>query len=166
MAPGKALPVESETAVAGSVERIIYRSDDSGYTVCALKSKDAQDEIILVGSSAAIWPGETIRAEGSWTRHRQHGLQFNAVKIDCVEPSTVAGIKKYLASGLVRGVSDILAERIVRKFGADTLRVIDQDSARLEAVEGIGRKKRETIRRSWVEQKAVRAIISVMSRPF
>ncbi|MFA7158962.1 MAG: ATP-dependent RecD-like DNA helicase [Kiritimatiellia bacterium] len=159
MAPGKALPVESETSVAGSVERIIYRSDDSGYTVCALKSKEAQEEIILVGSSAAIWPGETIRAEGSWTRHRQHGLQFNAVKIDCVEPSTVAGIKKYLASGLVRGVSDILAERIVRKFGADTLRVIDQDSARLEAVEGIGRKKRETIRLSWVEQKAVRAIM-------
>jgi len=83
----------------------------------------------------------------------------NADKIVCVEPHTVAGITKYLASGLIRGVGDVLAERLVKKFGGDTLRVIDQESARLESVHGIGRQKRERIRQSWVEQKAVREIM-------
>jgi len=148
-----------ETTVSGTVERIIYRAEDSGYIVCALKTDAQQGEITVVGNSAAVWPGERLQATGKWERHKAHGLQFNADNIICIEPHTVSGIKKYLASGLIKGVGDVIAERLVKKFGADTLRVIDEESARLESVEGIGRKKRERIRQSWVEQKAVREIM-------
>jgi len=150
---------KTEETVSGTVERIIYRAEDTGYTVCALKADHSQGEVILVGNSAAIWPGEQIKAEGKWTRHKVHGFQFNADKIVCIEPHTISGIKKYLASGLIKGVGEVLAERLVKKFGLDSLRVIDQESARLESVEGIGRKKRERIRQSWIEQKAVREIM-------
>lgn len=148
-----------ETTISGSVERIIYRAEDTGWTVCALKTDQSAGEVILTGNCAAVWPGERIQAEGKWMHHKTHGIQFNAEKIVCVEPHTVAGIKKYLASGLIKGVGDKLAERLVKKFGGDTLRIIDQESALLESVEGIGRKKRELIRQCWVEQKAVREIM-------
>lgn len=149
----------TEETVAGTVDRIIYRDEDSGYTVCALKTSDHQKEIIVVGNVTAVWPGEQLKALGKWSRHKFHGVQFSAEKIVCVEPHSIAGIKKYLASGLVKGMGEVLAERLVNKFGADTLRVIDEESARLETVEGIGRKKRERIRQAWVEQKAVREIM-------
>ncbi|MDO9543542.1 MAG: helix-hairpin-helix domain-containing protein, partial [Kiritimatiellia bacterium] len=150
---------KTDETVSGTVERIIYRAEDTGYTVCALKPAGQQSEITVVGNSAAIWPGERLQATGKWTRHKVHGVQFNADKIVCIEPHTVSGIKKYLASGLIKGVGDVIAGRLVKKFGADTLRVIDEESARLESVEGIGRKKRERIRQSWIEQKAVREIM-------
>jgi exodeoxyribonuclease V alpha subunit len=149
----------TETTVSGTVERIIYRSEETGYTVCALKSDRRSDEIIVVGNVTAIWPGELLKATGKWSRHKQHGIQFTTEKLVCVEPHTVAGIKKYLASGLVRGIGEVLAGRLVKKFGENTLRIIDEESARLESVEGIGRKKREGIRQAWVEQKAVREIM-------
>lgn len=153
------VPLDEHAAVSGTVERIIYRAEETGYTVCALKVEGAPGEIILVGNSAAIWPGERLEAQGKWQRHKAHGVQFAAEKIICIEPHTVAGMKKYLASGLIKGVGDVLAERLVKKFGEDTLRVIDQESVRLETVEGIGRKKRERIRQSWAEQKSVREIM-------
>jgi len=145
--------------VSGTVERIIYRAEDTGYTVCALKSPDHHAEVIVVGNCVSIWPGERLEATGRWGRHKQHGVQFNAEKFVCIEPHSIAGIKKYLASGLIPGVGEMLAERLVKKFGAETLRIIDQESASLESVQGIGRKKRERIRQAWVEQKAVREIM-------
>ena len=153
------LPEKTDETVSGTVERIIYRAEDTGYTVCALKADHSHEEVIMVGISAAIWPGEQLKAQGKWDRHKVHGVQFNADKIICIEPHTVVGIKKYLASGLIKGIGEVLAGRLVKKFGADTLRVIDQESVRLEAVEGIGRNKRERIRQSWMEQKTVREIM-------
>ena len=148
---------DTDNVVSGTVERIIYRAEETGYTVCRLLT--GKGEVIVVGNSAAIWPGESLQAEGKWTRHKQHGFQFNAEKIICIEPRTVVGIRKYLGSGLIKGIGEVLAERLVRKFGENTLKVIDEESKRLETVEGIGVKKRERIRQSWVEQKAVREIM-------
>ena len=91
----------------------------------------------------AAWPGQEFRAEGHWARHPQHGLQFTASRIVCVEPCSEEGIRRYLASGLIRGIGDVLAERLVAKFGRDTLRVIDRESALLLQVEGVGPKRRE-----------------------
>ncbi|MDD5482757.1 MAG: ATP-dependent RecD-like DNA helicase [Kiritimatiellae bacterium] len=152
-------PSNNAETVSGTVQRIIYRDENTAYTVCSLKPDAGHDEITVVGASAAIWPGERLQVSGRWTRHKTHGVQFNADKIVCIEPRTVSGIKKYLASGLIKGVGEMLAERLVKKFGTDTLRVIDEESARLESVEGIGRRKRERIRQSWLEQKAVRDIM-------
>ncbi len=145
--------------LTGIVDHIVYRSEDTGYTVCVLKPASGQEGLVVVGNCAGIWEGQTLTAEGEWTRHHVHGLQFNARKLSVVEPHSREGIRKFLASGLILGIGPVLADRLVDKFGEDTLRVIDRESARLEAVEGIGRKRREQIKAAWNEQKAVRDIM-------
>lgn len=148
-----------EETVTGVVDHIVYRAEESGYTVCVLKPRDRREEIVVVGTCAAIWEGENLEAQGRWTRHKTHGLQFNARKMVCLEPKSAKGIEKYLASGLIPSIGPVLASRLVKKFGEDTLKIIDRESARLEAVEGIGKKRREQIKASWNEQKAVREIM-------
>lgn len=145
--------------LSGVVDHLVFRSEDTGYTVCVVKSSDHPEGAVVVGTCAAIWAGETLQAEGAWGRHKVHGYQFNARRIVCVEPHAPAGIQKYLASGLVPGIGPVLAERLVKKFGADTLRVIEKESARLETVAGIGKMRREQIKTAWNEQKAVRDIM-------
>ncbi|MFH1969769.1 MAG: helix-hairpin-helix domain-containing protein, partial [Verrucomicrobiota bacterium] len=155
-APSAAAPEETMTGV---IDHIVYRSEESGYTVCVLKTSGHREGSVVVGTCAAIWAGENLQAEGRWIRHKTHGLQFNAHKMVCVEPHSAAGIEKYLASGLIQGIGPVLAGRLVKKFGEDTLRVINRESARLESVEGIGKKRRDQIKAAWNEQKAVRDIM-------
>ena len=143
----------------GVIERIVYRAEETGYTVCAVKTPGRRDSCILVGTCPAAWPGQDLRAEGHWSRHPQHGLQFNASRIVCVEPCSEEGIRRYLASGIIKGIGDVLADRLVARFGKDTLRVIDKESALLLQVEGVGPKRREQIKQAWQEQKAVQEIM-------
>lgn len=149
----------STETLTGTVDHIVYRSEETGYTVCVLKTAGHRDGITVVGTCAAIWAGETLTVEGQWTRHKLYGVQFTARRMVCVEPHSAAGIQKFLASGLILGIGNVLAERLVKKFGEDTLLVIDKESARLEAVNGIGKKRREQIKTAWNEQKSVRDIM-------
>ncbi|NLB56814.1 MAG: ATP-dependent RecD-like DNA helicase [Lentisphaerae bacterium] len=142
----------------GTVESIVFRNDDNGYTVCSLKSDLQVDPVTLVGACAAIWPGETLKALGHWTVHKQHGRQFNAEQMICVEPYSLEGIQRYLAQS-IKGIGPVHAERIVRKFGKDSLRIIEEESVRLLDVEGIGKVRREQIKEAWDGQKAVRDIM-------
>lgn len=143
----------------GTIETIVYRSEETGFTVCSVKTPRRRDACTLVGTCPAAWPGQEFRAEGHWVRHPQHGLQFTASRIVCVEPCSEEGIRRYLASGLIKGIGDVLAERLVAKFGRDTLRVIDRESALLLQVDGVGPKRREQIKLAWQEQKAVQEIM-------
>ena len=153
-------PNETEPElVTGTVERIVFRNEENGYTVCAIQAARHAPEIVVSGFCGAVWIGELLKAEGRWIRHPRHGRQFEAVSITCVAPAESAGIEKYLGSGLIRGIGKVMAKRLVRKFGTDTLRIIEKESARLLDVEGLGAKRREEIRRSWAEQKAVRDIL-------
>jgi len=146
--------------VSGSVASLVFRNDETGYTVCTIQPSDPKAEsFTLVGSCAAVWEGEEITAEGSWIRHPQHGRQFQAASILCVTPTSVEGIRRYLASGMIRGVGKELAKRIVAHFGDATLQVIEKESRRLEEVEGIGRHRRMQIKTSWIEQRSVRDIM-------
>ncbi|MBI3987515.1 MAG: ATP-dependent RecD-like DNA helicase, partial [Lentisphaerae bacterium] len=145
--------------ISGVVDHIVYRSEETGYTVCVLKTKAQSDGITIVGNCAAIWDGETLKATGQWTRHKEHGRQFQADKMVCVEPSSEEGIRKFLASGLIKGIGEVLAGRLVAKFGTDTLRIIDQESALLLSVDGIGRMRKDQIKTAWNEQKAIRDIM-------
>jgi exodeoxyribonuclease V alpha subunit len=151
-------PGERESLL-GVVETITFRNEQTGYTVCRVSVPDRRDTATVVGSCAAMWIGETLRAEGRWIRHPQHGLQFQADSILCVAPTSSKGIERYLASGMIRGIGEVMAGRLVRHFGADTLRIIEKESARLEEVEGIGPTRRRMIKESWIEQKAVRDIL-------
>jgi len=145
--------------ITGVVENIVYRSEDTGYTVCAVRVSSREEPLTVVGNCAAIWVGETLKATGHWVRHKQHGLQFQAESIVCIAPTSAKGIERYLASGLIRGIGKVMARRLVAAFGEKTLEIIEKESARLEEVEGIGPARRKMIKESWIEQKAIRDIM-------
>jgi exodeoxyribonuclease V alpha subunit len=150
---------QSKETLTGAVESIVFRAEDTGYTVCSMKVAERKDTVTVVGTCAAIWVGETLRAEGAWMRHPKHGYQFQAASMICVAPTSERGIERYLASGMVRGIGKELARRLVAAFGKDTLRIIDKESERLREVDGIGPKRRKRIKESWIEQHAVRDIM-------
>lgn len=146
--------------ISGTVENIVYRSEDSGYTVCQVKLDGKKSEqVTVVGNCPAIWIGETLTADGVWVYHKQHGRQFQTQALICVPPTSARGIERYLAGGMIRGVGKVTAERIVKTFGADTLRIIEKESARLQEVEGIGPSKRRAIKESWDQNRGIRDIM-------
>src|SRR3989339_443640 len=150
---------DSQENVNGIVESVIYRSEETGYTVCSVKVTGHQDNVTVVGNCAAVWVGETLKARGKWVRHKQHGFQFQADTITCIAPVTEGGIEKYLGSGMIKGIGKVMAKRLVKAFGEETLRIIEKESQRLEEVDGIGPTRRKMIKESWNEQKAVRDIM-------
>ena len=150
---------EESEHISGTVENIVFHNDDTGYTVCAIHQPNARDNTTVVGTCAAIWVGEEMNAEGTWILHPQFGKQFQASNITCITPTSVEGIERFLAGGMIRGIGPVQAKRIVAKFGADTMRVIDKESSRLEEVEGIGPKRRTLIKESWAETQGIRDIM-------
>ena len=158
--PSDAAPADT---VSGTVESIVYRNDETGYTVCTVKTQGGirkrEEFVTIVGSCAAIWEGEELHAEGQWNLHPSHGRQFQAKTITCITPTSAEGLRRYLSSGMIKGIGPTFAQRIVDKFGDQTLDVIDKESARLREVEGIGEGRRKLIKESWNEQRGVREIM-------
>ncbi|MBQ9431517.1 MAG: ATP-dependent RecD-like DNA helicase [Kiritimatiellae bacterium] len=160
-------PNDSQHHITGTVESIVFRNDETGYTVCNVRpAKDGSwhsavsDEVFtVVGVCAAIWEGEEMQADGEWVNHPSHGNQFQAKNIVCITPTSLEGIRRYLASGMIKGIGPKFAQRIVDKFGANTLEIIDKASARLCEVEGIGDGRRKLIKESWAEQRGIRDIM-------
>jgi exodeoxyribonuclease V alpha subunit len=142
----------------GVVERLTFVGDD-GYTVLRLKAKGYLDLVTVVGHLPDVSPGESLRLEGLWTHHDRFGRQFKAELCEQVLPATVEGIKRYLGSGLIKGVGPVTAERIVKRFGLDTLRVLDETPERLREALGVGRKRAALIAHAWEEQKAIKAVM-------
>jgi len=143
----------------GSVERVTYYSAETGYTVLRLAVPGRADLVTVVGALPEVQPGERLRLEGVWTSHPQYGRQFKAERCEQVLPATAEGIRRYLGSGLVRGVGPVTAQRIVERFGADTLRILDQEPQRLHEVPGVGPKRAAAIAQAWVEQQQVRRVM-------
>jgi len=143
----------------GTVERITYADEESGYTVIRLAVPGQRDLVTAVGNLLNVNVGESLRLEGRWTMHSRYGRQFRVERYQTVLPATVEGIRKYLGSGLVRGIGPVMAERIVKKFGTDTLRVIDEEPHRLREVLGIGPKRVAQIMAAWEEQRHIRDVM-------
>jgi exodeoxyribonuclease V alpha subunit len=143
----------------GSVERITFANEESGFAVLRLQPTDKTYLVTVVGKVAAVHIGEQVRLHGRWTTHAQHGRQFEAQDFAVVLPTTVEGIRKYLGSGLIRGVGKVTAERLVRHFGADTLEIIERAPERLEEAGGIGPTRARAIRAAWQEQKAIKEVM-------
>jgi len=143
----------------GTLERILYTNEENHYTVAALMPEDERQTISIVGNLAGVQCGETLQLEGRWEVHRQFGRQFRVEKYETVLPSSVTGIKKYLGSGLVKGIGPKFAERIVKKFGEKTFEVIDQFSGKLRDVEGIGPERARKIKEAWSAQKVIREVM-------
>ncbi len=145
--------------LTGQIERITYSDDESGYTIAQVKVINRPGMVTVVGRLMAPAPGEVLQMQGTWVQHPRFGEQFKVAYHQTQVPVTVSGIKKYLGSGIVRGLGPKIAERIVDHFGPETLAVIDTDAGRLAEIAGIGKKRVQRIRTAWVEQKEIRDVM-------
>jgi exodeoxyribonuclease V alpha subunit len=151
--------LSSPTSLEGVLERITFYNEENGFLIGKLKGNDGKDEIAVVGKAPKVQCGETLVLSGSWTMHPKHGKQFSFDTFESKLPASAYGIRKYLASGLIHGIGKTYAKKIVDHFGADTLRIISEESARLREIEGIGSMRAKSIKQAWEEQKAVREVM-------
>jgi exodeoxyribonuclease V alpha subunit len=161
-APGimKTQPHPSDReVVAGLVERVTYQNAENGFCVIRVKARSHRDLVTVVGHAAAISAGEWITASGDWINDRTHGQQFKARFLKTSEPTSVEGIEKYLASGMIRGIGPAYAKKLLRAFGEKVFEVIETQADRLREVDGIGPVRAGRIVSAWAEQKAVREIM-------
>ncbi|MBW2117472.1 MAG: ATP-dependent RecD-like DNA helicase, partial [Deltaproteobacteria bacterium] len=152
-------PEHKETELEGQVERITYMNEENGYTVAKVNVPGYPEPVTIVGNLLALAPGEVLEMKGDWETHPKFGRQFKILGHRTVRPSSVKGIRKYLGSGLIRGIGKEMAARIVEKFGEETLKVIDERIDELATVNGIGRKRVKMIKNAWADQKEIRAIM-------
>jgi exodeoxyribonuclease V alpha subunit len=140
----------------GAVERLSFADPESHYAVVRLKVQGARQPVTVVGPLAGVQEGEQLHLKGKYEVHPKWGEQFKVVWWYAVLPTTMAGITRYLASGLIKGIGPELAQRLVAQFGAETLSIIDQQPERLLEVSGIGPKRIEQIRRNWQSRREMR----------
>ncbi|MCW6512407.1 SF1B family DNA helicase RecD2 [Lichenifustis flavocetrariae] len=145
--------------LAGLVERVTFHNPDNGFCVLRLKARGQRDLVTVIGHAALISAGEFVQAVGAWTNDREHGLQFRASFLKVSPPTTLAGIEKYLGSGMIRGIGPAYAKRLTGAFAEAVFDIIEQEPGRLREIEGIGPKRAERIVAGWAEQKVVREII-------
>ncbi|MCP9988033.1 ATP-dependent RecD-like DNA helicase [Streptomyces sudanensis] len=151
----------AQTAVVeGVLERITYSNEENGYTVARVDTGRGGGELLtVVGSLLGAQPGESLRMEGRWGSHPQYGRQFTVENYTTVLPATIQGIRRYLGSGLIKGIGPRIADRIVEHFGTDTLDVIEREPERLVEVPGLGPKRTRMIGAAWEEQKAIKEVM-------
>ncbi|MEX0173870.1 ATP-dependent RecD-like DNA helicase [Streptomyces sp. LMG1-1-1.1] len=146
--------------VEGVLERITYANEESGYTVARVDTgRGAGDLLTVVGALLGAQPGESLRMEGRWGSHPQYGKQFTVDNYTTLLPATIQGIRRYLGSGLVKGIGPVFADRITQHFGLDTLDVLEEAPARLIEVPGLGPKRTKKIMAAWEEQKAIKEVM-------
>lgn len=143
----------------GSVERVTFSNEESGYSVVKIKVPGRKELVSAVGNFVSVTPGEVLRMEGSWGNHPRFGEQFKVDRYETAVPDSVQGIGKYLSSGLIKGIGPIMAKRIVGRFGPQTLEVIDHNPERLLEVDGIGAYRLAQITRAWEDQKDIRELM-------
>ena len=143
----------------GSVERVTFHSESSGFCVLRTKVKGHRDVVTVIGNAASITAGEYIECQGMWVNDKTHGLQFKASALKVVAPTTLEGIEKYLGSGMVRGIGPHFAKKLVKAFGEAVFDVIEKEPAKLLQLGGIGEKRTACITAAWEAQKAIRDIM-------
>ena len=143
----------------GLVERVTFHSEDTGFCVLQVKVRGSRDLATVVGSSAAVNPGEQVDCRGAWVNDTTYGLQFRATDLKVIPPNTLEGVEKYLGSGLIKGIGPHFAHQLVKAFGGDVFEVIEREPERLRTLEGIGEKRQARVTEAWREQKAVREIM-------
>ncbi len=151
------LPSSDVTEIEGEICKTVYISEDEAYAVFRLKDKE-EKIITVTGPLAGAFEGQGIKATGKWENHSEHGRQFKVERFTLSIPKTAKGIEKYLSSGLIHGIGPKRAELIVSHFKEKTIDILDNYSARLTEVPGLGRKTLESIRTSWKEQAFKREI--------
>ena len=145
----------------GMISDIVFKNEENGYTIAYLANED--EEVTIVGCMPTLSVGESIEVEGKWVTHKTYGSQFEVTSFMPITPSSLEGIYAYLSSGMIHGIGEKMALRIIEKFGVDTLDVIQNTPERLKEVEGIGSKKIKQITESYEENRELRNIIMQLS---
>ena len=143
----------------GILERIVYEHPDTGYTVGRLAARDHPGLVTVVGNLASINPGESLLLRGEWVDNPKYGIQFQIEKYETILPANIAGLEKYLGSGLIKGIGPKMAALIVREFGMDTIDIIENEPHKLTRVPGIGRKRVKTIEEAWEAQREIKNVM-------
>lgn len=147
------------STLIATLERTVYSNEENGYTVAKVRIKNQRQLVTIVGTNLPTVPGETLELQGEWVVDKKYGQQFKVESCRSVAPATVHGVKRYLASGLIKGVGPFVAERLVNKFGAKTLEVIENEPERLLEVGGIGPVKKEWIHQAVKQQREIRELM-------
>jgi len=147
------------TELSGQIERITFTNEENGFTIAQIKVPGRQELVTVVGTLMAPMPGEILEMRGEWSDHPRFGRQFKVVEYRTRVPATVYGIRKYLGSGMIKGLGPVMAGRIVDRFGQKTLDIIETDTQRLLEVEGIGKKRIGMIAKAWDAQSEIRDVM-------
>jgi exodeoxyribonuclease V alpha subunit len=151
--------------LSGSVVRVTYYNAENGYSVLRLEpegetpNRDLEGLVTVTGNLPELAPGEFLQLRGDWTRHAKFGIQFQVEQLEQARPVTLEGIRRYLGSGLLKGIGPAYAERIVSHFGIETIEIIDKNPERLREVADIGPKRSQQILRALEEQKQIRDVM-------
>jgi len=147
------------TDLSGRIERITFTNEENGFTIAKVKVQGHRDLVTVVGNLMAPMPGEILDMHGKWAHHPKFGEQFKVIQFKTKVPATVYGIRKYLGSGLIKGLGPVMAGRIVDKFGKKTLDIIENEMGRLAEVKGIAEKSIARIAKAWDAQKEIRDVM-------
>ncbi|MFW7379495.1 MAG: ATP-dependent RecD-like DNA helicase [Oligoflexus sp.] len=147
-----------QAKITGEVDTISYHNPDDGWTVIRMRMEPEHRLITLTGHFSSIRVGEFLEAKGCWVEHKRHGKQFKVEQVNFIRPSSTLGILRYLSSGMVKGIGEKTARKIVDHFQEKTFAILDEEPQRLCEVPSIGRKKSASIAKIWSEAKAFRDI--------
>ncbi len=153
------VPGGPDDALSGLVERVTFHNEETGFCILKVKVQGRKEPVAVLGSLPSVAPGEWITAQGTWEKDRDHGIQLKAHTLKTQPPTSLEGIEKYLGSGMIKGIGPVYATKLVKKFGDKVFDIIENQSKRLQEVEGIGRERRQRIKDAWAEQKVVRDIM-------
>ncbi len=147
------------TRISGQIEHITFTNEETGFTIAKVRVAGRGEPVTVVGNLLAPVPGEVLDMDGEWTQHPRFGEQFKVDRFTTKVPATVDGIRRYLGSGLIKGLGPVMAGRIVDRFGPDTLEVIEHDRGRLAEVPGIGAKRIAMVADAWRAQREIRDVM-------
>lgn len=157
--PTQSPPAATGERLTGQVERIVFHNGENGFCVLRVKVRGHFEPVTVVGSTARVSAGEYVECQGQWVNDKTHGRQFKTEYLQMVPPGTAEGIRRYLASGMVRGIGPHFAGKLVKAFGERVFDVIEKEPERLTELPGLGPKRRAAIVAAWSEQRAVRDIM-------
>jgi exodeoxyribonuclease V alpha subunit len=150
------------TTLSGEVKRVTYENEGTSFRVVKLGGIAGRGEVSIVGTFQAVGPGTQVRVTGKFVQDSKHGEQFRVETLVLVDPTTLAGIERYLGSGIIAGIGPGFAKRVVERFGVETLKVLDENPARLREVRGLGKKRADTLRESWREQRVMGSVMLLL----
>ena len=155
----KSLPI---TTLEGCLERITYFNAENHYTIAKLKTSKTNNLVTVVGTMAAANPGQTLKIQGTWETHPKYGQQLKIKSYEIVLPATINGIRKYLGSGIIKGIGPSMANRMVRCFGSKTFEIIEKHPEKLLEVKGIGKAKAALICNAWKDHHVARGLMQFL----